>query len=378
MPRRRCPRRLASGPCPSGSPCLPVCSWSSSWGLAGSLLSVRWAGDSYNASVVNQRLIARTLSTEKEKPLPASVAPPEPSWWQTTALHLAQWGVYLGRAGSAEDSTGEARDLLEAAIRISPINPTARLARAQLGGQSAESAGPAWNLGLSRDAVSLAFSARASVAAGKKAGRDPGLRTGPPDCLPASTSRRWPTWVSTTTPAFAAISCPGRRPRLRSSASLPPTPTGRSRNGPRRCPGTRVAMLAAARLLREQGKPEAQKLLEQILDEGQEGSTGDDERDRAIRLAMRAEAHALLSQWDEAEQRYRQAIDRIQDPTIKRSWWFNLASIASQLNDEAQRKAALAAALDVAASDDISRRALELQRASQPLVRLRSGGTRAN
>ena len=83
---------------------------------------------------------------------------------------------------------------------------------------------------------------------------------------------------------------------------------------------------------------------------------------------MRAEAHALLSQWDEAEQRYRQAIDRIQDPTIRRSWWFNLASIASQLNDEAQRKAALAAALDVAGSDDISRRALELQRASQPLA----------
>src|SRR4029079_15260255 len=106
--------------------------------------------DSYNASVVNQRLIARTVSTEKEKPLPASVAPPEPSWWQTTALHLAQWGVYLERAGSAEDSTREARDLLEAAIRISPINPTARLARAQLGGHSAEPAGPAWNLGLSR------------------------------------------------------------------------------------------------------------------------------------------------------------------------------------------------------------------------------------
>ena len=91
-----------------------------------------------------------------------------------------------------------------------------------------------------------------------------------------------------------------------------------------------------------------------------------------------AEAHALLSQWKEAEQQYRQAIDQIQDPTIRRSWWYNLASIASQLNDEAQRKVALDAALDVASSDDISRRALELQRASQPLLRLRSGGTRAN
>src|SRR4029078_4474249 len=99
-----------------------------------------------------------------------------------------------------------------------------------------------------------------------------------------------------------------------------------------------VAMLTVARLLREQGKPEAQKLLEQILDEGREGPAGDAERGGAIQLAMGAEAHALLSQWNEAEQRYRQAIDRIQDPTIRRSWWYNLASIARQLTDEAQRK----------------------------------------
>ena len=143
-------------------------------------------------------------------------------------------------------------------------------------------------------------------------------------------------------------------------------------------PRNTVAALAAARLLREQGKPEAKTLLKQILDEDPGSSTGQPEVDRAIHLAMRAEAHALLSQWNEAEQQYRQAIDQIQDPTIRRSWWYNLASIASQLNDEAQRKAALAAALDVTSSDDISRRALELQRASQPLGRLRSGGTRAN
>lgn len=344
-------------------------------GVIGSLLSVRWASDSYNASVVNQRLIARTMSSEKEKPLPESVAPPDSSWWQTTALHLAQWGIYLSRAGSAEDRTEEARDLLEAAIRISPINPTARLARAQLGSQSTESTRLAWNLGLSRDAASLAYSARALRLAGKK---QTAIRAYGQALQIACHFDLEPTpdLGFSDDPSVCRYFLPGETTTLAIIRELATDADWPVKEWSTAVPRNSVATLAAARLLREQGKPEAQDLLKQILDDDQARSTSG--RDRAIRLAMRAEAHALLSQWNEAEQRYRQAIDLIQDPTIKRSWWFNLASIAFQLNDEAQRKAALAAALDVTNSDDISRRSLELQRVSQPLGRLRSSGTRAN
>jgi hypothetical protein len=137
-----------------------------------------------------------------------------------------------------------------------------------------------------------------------------------------------------------------------------------------------VAALAAARLLREQERPEAQKLLGEILASSTENSESGAEL--AIDMATRAEAHALLSQWKEAQREYQQAIDQIDDVTTKRCWWFNLASIALQLDDEVQRKAALQAALEVSTSDDISRRALELQRASQSLGRLRPGVTKAN
>ena len=153
-------------------------------GVAGTLLSLRWAIDSYNASVVNQRLVAHTASSAKEKPLPESVTPPDPSWWQTTALHLAQWGVYLDRTGSTEDRTEEARDLLEAAVRISPINPTARLARMQLGSQSTALNSLVRNLGLSRDSASLAYERPSSPSCGKEAGRDPDLCAGSSGCLP--------------------------------------------------------------------------------------------------------------------------------------------------------------------------------------------------
>ena len=141
-------------------------------------------------------------------------------------------------------------------------------------------------------------------------------------------------------------------------------------------PGNTVATLAAARLLYELERPEAQSLLEQILKQEQEPESTSAEA--AVQAAVMAEAHAMLSHWKEAEQQYHQAIDQIDDFTIKRSWWFNLATVVLQLNDEAQRKVALEAAREGPTSDDISRRALELQRASEPLGRLRSGGAKAN
>jgi hypothetical protein len=137
-----------------------------------------------------------------------------------------------------------------------------------------------------------------------------------------------------------------------------------------------VAVLAAARLLREQDRPEAQKLLEEIVASDTESfQTGSE---LAIDMATRAEAHALLSQWREAQRQYQLAIDQVSDVTTRRCWWINLASIALHLDDEAERKAALQAALEVTASDDISRRALELQRASRTLGRLRPGVAKAN
>ena len=99
-------------------------------GIVGSLLSFRWSGDSVNASVVSQRLLARTDNPGRQKPLPESVVPPESSWWQTTSLHLAEWGIYLERSKSENDRTAEGRELVEAAVRISPISPMARLDRA--------------------------------------------------------------------------------------------------------------------------------------------------------------------------------------------------------------------------------------------------------
>jgi hypothetical protein len=134
-----------------------------------------------------------------------------------------------------------------------------------------------------------------------------------------------------------------------------------------------TVLIATARLLREKGRSEAEAVLSRLLENkaiavpglGANGS---------IALAARAEAFALRSRWKEADQLYRQAIDSIADPTIARSWWFNLADISARSDDESQRQAALRAASAVAVSDDITRRAAHLQRATFT----RSNGVKAN
>ena len=84
----------------------------------------------------------------------------------------------------------------------------------------------------------------------------------------------------------------------------------------------------------------------------------------------------MLSRWGEAEERYRRAIDGMDDDVVKRSWWFNLASIAAPPRRRDPASGRRSAALDAPASDDISRRAIDFQRASEPLARPRPGATK--
>jgi hypothetical protein len=254
----------------------------------------------------------------------------------------------------------------------------ARLARAQLEPQVGESTGPARDLGLSRDAASLAWTARALHRAGKKAAAIRVYREAlniacRPDLSPASD----PVFSDDTTVRRYLL--PGEAVAATILRELIADGSWTFQEWSEAVTGSAVAPLAAARIFRAKGKPEAQPLLEQIVEEANKSGGLETDPERAIRHAAAAEAHALLAQWKEAEQQYRHAIEQIDELTIKRSWWFNLASIATHLDDETQRKAALEAALEAPVSDEISRRALaEFEHASEPIGRLRLSGAKAN
>ncbi len=353
-------------------------------GLLGTFLSLGWAGDALNTSTVSLRLLAWVENPGRDKPLPPGAVPPQPAWWRTSALHLAQWGVYLGRSRMEDGRAGESRELLEAAALVTPLHPLARLARAQSEMVSGRSAAPVPALGLSRDAVSLAWSARALRLAGRRAAAlglyQHALSVA---CSQAVAPSFKPDYNEA---ADSGRDRPGTRRYFLPGESVSRVvlhelinETGWSfEEWPQALPADPVATLAAARLLHEQDRPEARELLERIVQQDPGQGIEVPRAARAVRYAVTAEAHALLGHWKEADQSYRQAIETVANGTVRRSWWFNLASLAMEQGDEAERKVATDAALQASVDDDISRRALDLQRVIEPLGHLRPGGARAN
>src|SRR5262249_36265319 len=79
------------------------------------------------------------------------------------------WAIFMARfAGEGNQSPAETAVLLERALAASPINPAARFALAQIETVQNPRDVPIRSVGLSRDAVSLAWTARRLLAAGRK------------------------------------------------------------------------------------------------------------------------------------------------------------------------------------------------------------------
>jgi hypothetical protein len=340
-------------------------------GVLGCGLSWFWAQDSYMASIVIDRLLTSDRTLERS-PLPESVGPPQGGWKFSTAGHLAQWAIFLGRfAGEENQRPAETAALLERALSASPINPAARLALAQLEPARSATDVSVRSLGLSRDAVSLAWTARRLLAGGKKEDALKLYGRALKVAVPVVCSRS-PVPGFIEDPGIRRYLLPGEEQVRDIVADLVETNAWTFAEWSGSLPEAPIVLIATARLLREKGRGEADTVLDRLLENK---AIADAPGEAApVALAAKAEAFALRSRWKEADQLYRQAIDSIGDPTIARSWWFNLADISFRSDDESQRQAALRSASAVASSDEITRRAAEIQRATSP----RSYGVKAN
>jgi len=123
-------------------------------------------------------------------------------------------------------------------------------------------------------------------------------------------------------------------------------------------PDSALAWLTAARVLREQGSPDAEKALDTVV--ARLDSRPPEGCSPAVHRAAQAEALALKQRWKEAEARYREAIDRERNDQVRRSWWMNLAAVDQKLLDESGRQRALESAKGNDANDEIARRAIDL------------------
>ena len=132
-------------------------------GAAFTVYSWWWADDSKDAAIAGQAAVALRMGIAKDRPLPKGVTPPAVSWWRSTPRHLAQWSNYLSITKTDHGWAESPSDLIEGAAAIAPLDPVARLVKARMGRNDGGPTNPAEGLGLSRDAVSLAWTARAST-----------------------------------------------------------------------------------------------------------------------------------------------------------------------------------------------------------------------
>ncbi|AMV35806.1 hypothetical protein [Planctomyces sp. SH-PL62] len=343
---------------------------------------------SHGASTAIQNSAAVRRGLAKDRPLAKSIVPPRPSWWGAAPAHLAEWGVYLDGTRVEHGWDATAPEMLEAAALAGPLDPLARFVLARKTGDRPDGAiDPRGSLGLSRDAVSLAWTGRSLHKAGKDAEAVGAYRRAleiaarsvptPRDALAFSEDPNIPRYL-----------LPGEELAAAIIRELIADASWRYADWAEAVPESGVSALAAARVLKKEGRSEADAILKRILDRaeaeakaraGAPDEPAEDEAAEAVALAVAAEAMALRADWKDSERRYRAAIDRMADPRIRRSWWFNLADVAMRLNDDDQRRAALDEALAVVDSDDVSRRAMDLQRGnSGTMDRLRPTGPKAN
>ncbi|MGP0069176.1 MAG: hypothetical protein ACLQGP_36950 [Isosphaeraceae bacterium] len=372
---------LPTVPCEPGQWLLPV--WIA-WpplavtvlviGLGAGALSWIWSMDSSSAAFVTQRLL-RPDASSRRRPLPDWVVEPDGRWLTTTSQHVAHWAVFLDDSeddGKRDGSRVSA--MLERSLQISPLNPTARLALARLESPTVTGEKESVrSLGLSRDAVSLAWSARRLLDSGKK---EAAIRLYGQALSAASTGG----FSRTVTPRYdddenaRRYLLPGED-AVRDIVAEMDQRDWSFREWSMALPKNPTVLLATARMLRERNRIEEAKPLLALILEGGAQPTREGPDSRAV--AARAEALALGSRLKEAEQEYRQAIELADNDMIRRSWWFNLADVALRLNDETQRRLAIRAAM-VEPSDEITRRASSIRRASDSRSREPYGSTRAN
>jgi len=346
-------------------------------GLVGLSGAWGWSRDGYDAGLVTERVSAAEPS---KVPLPPGVVPPGGSWWTTSANHLVAWAAYLDRTGDDPERAGEARRLLDRAAALAPLNPSVRyaLARPAPGEPPVAPADAlARSLGQSRDVPSLAWAGRALLAAGKPeaalrafrealemAARADLERAGVPAYLEDAQVRRYALPTEDQVGAVVrAMSGSGAWSYKDWAGALPR--------------GTAAAAVAA-RALRESNSPDAVAALDAALAEGEAeaangspASTGPvaGRAAAAVRLAAWAEALAMKQRWAEARDRYRQAVDLMPVDALRRAWCVNLADLASRLGEDQERQRALEDAKVADLKDEVTRRAVDLQRAPGAVAR---------
>ena len=383
VPRRRCPGRRRSGRCRSGWPCRRPRSWCCVMGIGG-FLAFRAVG-------------RRRLQRLGGGPAPARPDGPGgkrsrcPNRWPPGAVVVAdhrRGTCAVGRLprpradgrGRAEEAPRPARGGRARSRRSTPP-------RGWPGSSSGPSppaprrpgAGPGPQPRRRQPGVDR------PAAAARRGRRRPrsGSIAGAPDRRPAPTRRRRPSRSSAKTRRVRRYLLPGETRRAPIVRELSATPPGRSQEWSAAVPEGTVAGSRAARLLREQGRPEADAADRPGRGPssprgggrgrpppgaGRPATPWPPRPDDAASRAGRGRAALSYRAIERDGRRRGQAVVVVQPG--RRSPPSSTTKTSARI--------ALDNGLDAVDSDEISRRAMDVQRGLRALARPRSGATKAN
>jgi tetratricopeptide (TPR) repeat protein len=126
-------------------------------------------------------------------------------------------------------------------------------------------------------------------------------------------------------------------------------------------PDVAEAWLVAARLLRQRGDSASEAALDRAiaLGEGPPPSGCS----TALHLAASAEALALAGRFEEAAERYRAAVDRIDvaEEGARRPWMFNLAELYGRTGKASDERSCLLASMTTDPNDPVTSEAIRTQ-----------------
>lgn len=306
------------------------------FGGLGLVLAWTWGLDDRTSAILADRLL-------NGLPIPAGGIEVEPlanpSWWSSTADHLFWRAAALGRIKGDPARLDKARFLVGLAGNASPLHPGVRYASAvgvlrEEGSRTVEAESPL----LSRDVVTLDLAARQSWEAGQIEESLAQSRQALELAASADPAQATP-------PRFDESSGVQRSLLPNEDLILPIIRDLAERTGggfeawSSALPDSPIVLLSAYRVLREEGSPEADRLLDRLLEQPKPIGAG---LRAAVDLAARAEAAAFRERWTEAEQGYLEVIDHTPEAAWRRVWWRNLANVYARLDDLGKMEAARA------------------------------------
>ncbi|MEO6808731.1 MAG: FHA domain-containing protein, partial [Isosphaeraceae bacterium] len=285
-------------------------------------LAWTWGQDDRTAGLIADRVLEHETLPDGPVLGDNPTVPAEPTWWRSTADHLSLQALVSARDAADPDAEERVEFLLHTARHASPLNREVRYARARRATSARGEPQPdaaIVSLGLSRDVIALAWTARQLLDAGKT---DAALEVDRQAIALAATTAPNGAQILTFDPQTRRFLLPGEARVARVVADLAEHDGWSFAQWSSTLGGSPVATLAAYRVLRKNESPDAEQALDLLI-----ASPGDDSQP-PLALAAKGEALAFKERWDEASQCYQTAIDRMPVDLVRRAWWVNVATIA--------------------------------------------------